>query len=374
MARIALISKYPPLEGGIAAKTYWLAEGLSERGHEVHVITDRADVDSIHTIQDLSSIPNRPGVSIHRPDKPTPWHIPNEHHRALSLLDVALETIREKSPEILMAGYLVPYGVVAFIASSITGIPYVLFHGTSDIEKFLRSGVWNNVWNNVFSDAKFVITDRVQSKTLRQWSNKSVVVSPYIPNPKSFHPRERPTRIRRRVALIGKANYFWRNKGWHHVLKVWRHIPKKIELLVVAQGMGLEDFRAYALSEVGKRITWRPFVPPWEMPALLSSVDAVFIFEKDLPFPSFSNLLLEALYCGTAIITDNDEVKSSYEDYGIDSGHTPDLMLVVPTEEPKEAANSIVRFLQGTFPKPQTLSSSIYSAFLTDIESLLCNR
>src|SRR4030042_738578 len=38
--RIAFLSKYPPLEGGIAAKTYWLARGLAARGHEIHVITD----------------------------------------------------------------------------------------------------------------------------------------------------------------------------------------------------------------------------------------------------------------------------------------------------------------------------------------------
>ena len=37
--KIALLSKYPPLEGGIAAKTYWLARGLAARGHEIHVIT-----------------------------------------------------------------------------------------------------------------------------------------------------------------------------------------------------------------------------------------------------------------------------------------------------------------------------------------------
>ncbi len=138
--------------------------------------------------------------------------------------------------------------------------------------------------------------------------------------------------------------------------------------------MGIEDFRAYVSSEMGKRINWLPFVPPWEMPALLSSVDAVFIFEKDLPFPSFSNLLLEALYCGTAVITDNDEVKSTYEESAANFDQISDLMLAVPPEEPAEAARNIVRFLQGICHKPQTLSSSEYSGFLADVENVLCNR
>ena len=48
---IALLSKYPPLEGGIAAKTYWLARGLAGRGHMVHVITHAPEAGREYQIQ-----------------------------------------------------------------------------------------------------------------------------------------------------------------------------------------------------------------------------------------------------------------------------------------------------------------------------------
>ena len=43
--KICFISKYPPIEGGISSSTYWLARGLGERGHEVHIVTNALEVE-----------------------------------------------------------------------------------------------------------------------------------------------------------------------------------------------------------------------------------------------------------------------------------------------------------------------------------------
>ena len=38
--RICIIGKYPPIQGGVAMRTYWRAHGLAALGHEVHVVTN----------------------------------------------------------------------------------------------------------------------------------------------------------------------------------------------------------------------------------------------------------------------------------------------------------------------------------------------
>jgi hypothetical protein len=43
--RLCVIGKYPPIEGGVSAHTYWLAHGLASLGHEVHVITNGNEVE-----------------------------------------------------------------------------------------------------------------------------------------------------------------------------------------------------------------------------------------------------------------------------------------------------------------------------------------
>src|SRR5262249_48005558 len=38
--RICIIGKFPPIQGGVSARTYWAAHGLARRGQEVHVVTN----------------------------------------------------------------------------------------------------------------------------------------------------------------------------------------------------------------------------------------------------------------------------------------------------------------------------------------------
>ncbi len=40
-----MISKYPLIEGGVASQVYWLAKGLGERGHKVHIVTNALEVE-----------------------------------------------------------------------------------------------------------------------------------------------------------------------------------------------------------------------------------------------------------------------------------------------------------------------------------------
>ena len=42
---ICIISKYPPIEGGVSSHTYWMARELGKRGHKVYVVTNSWEVE-----------------------------------------------------------------------------------------------------------------------------------------------------------------------------------------------------------------------------------------------------------------------------------------------------------------------------------------
>jgi len=77
--KICLISKYPPIEGGISARVYWLAKALGERGHEVHIVTNAQEVEKEYKeridTNEQEYIPQN--VYMHSTTSDTnPWHIP----------------------------------------------------------------------------------------------------------------------------------------------------------------------------------------------------------------------------------------------------------------------------------------------------------
>src|SRR5262245_40365378 len=42
--RICLFGKFPPIQGGVSMRTYWVAHGLAQVGHTVDVITNAKEV------------------------------------------------------------------------------------------------------------------------------------------------------------------------------------------------------------------------------------------------------------------------------------------------------------------------------------------
>lgn len=338
MACIVFINKYPPLEGGIAAKTFWLVRSLARAGHTLHIVTDPLSVDPVHSVPEADHIPESLEVFVHRADQDVPWHIPNDNHRAISLLDKALEIVSQNKPHLIVGGYLIPYGIVAFQVSQVTGIPYVLLHGGSDINKFLSQGIWHHILNKVIAKASLVITDVDNQDHIERYTNKIGVLPPYAPDPSVFTWKPRINTNIFTLALIGKANYHWHHKGWQQVIDLWSLLGEECRFTVVSQGTGLDDFKHFVPEALQKRIIWLPFVPPWKMPNLLQNIDGVFHLNNHLPFPMFSNLVLESLSCGTTVITDSVNLPNHYRKHGIYIEKAAEIICPISFDHSQNAA------------------------------------
>jgi glycosyltransferase involved in cell wall biosynthesis len=341
--RIALLSKYPPLEGGIAAKTYWLARGLAKRGHSIHVVTHGVSAGQEYQIQGAESPPDTiPNLSIHRPPDEIPWHIPEDKEYALTLLDTILSVIREHKIQILDSGYLVPYGIEGHLAKLITGVRHIVRHGGSDLEKFLKKRVLGSLLDDTIASADTVITERSRKQILGSIASRLAYQPAYVPDESVFRPHvtQQP---RWRLATIGKINYHWEHRALDSIVDIMMQLVPQFECLIIGQGKGFTDFRQNLSSKLTSNLNWSPFVPPWEMPRLLNQLDAIFVFELKLPHPVVSNLVLEATSSGVGIITDRPDFAETYRD--VVNLNKNQVLVVAPTDS-LSSAEMIAKWVQ----------------------------
>ena len=376
MARIVLISKYPPIEGGIAAKTFWLARSLAQRGHKVHIVTDRLGIAPEYSLHEYEDPPDTENLFVHRPDTKVPWHIPNNNHFDLDLLNTTVQVIKEYDADVIDTGYLIPYGVVACLASRMTGIPYILRHGGSDIHKFVLAGVWKDLLEDVFSNSALTITDKIGYDVVSRLSSRVEILHPYVPDATFFKSIREENGQPPTLALIGKANYYWRHKGWHKVIEIMKALGSKFKLVVVSQGIGFQELRKCITQSIGANVEWRDFCHPSEMPELLNSVEGALLLSGDLPFPAFSNLLLEALFCGKLIITDNPDILQSYQ-YGLNLERFTQNILPIPVDDFETAAKTIserfekVHTSTDVSGQPQAIAAKDYQTYIRKNENAM---
>jgi hypothetical protein len=134
-----MLSKFPPIQGGISAKSYWLARGLAKAGIQIEVVTNAECVEPEYRITGCEKhLESLQGIQVHKIIQDVPWHIPYSKAYALRLLNLTIRVIKEREAKVLDSGFLMPYGIVAFLASQITGIPYIIRHGGSDLKKFFQ--------------------------------------------------------------------------------------------------------------------------------------------------------------------------------------------------------------------------------------------
>ena len=310
---VCIISKFPPIQGGISAKTYWMTRGLAEKDVTVHIVTNANCVEQEYRIDDQSlELPLK--LNVHFVDPDIPWHIPSSDLYVPRLLDKALEIIADTHIDVIDTNYLIPYGIVGYMLSKITGIPYILRHGGSDIAKFLEPGIFRRLLSEVIRNASAIITDDKNKKFFEAINPNIHVLPRYIPDEKHFKPtiasRKIPT-----FACIGKINYYWKYKGLDKIIDIFSGIPNQYALRFVGQGKGFIEFEKFVNDHNMKPPEFKKFIHPAHMPSLLDDIDYLLYFQKDNPIKDFSNIVCEALWSGVTVITDETADMHEYAQY-----------------------------------------------------------
>lgn len=166
--KICIVGKFPPIQGGVSTQTYWTANELVGRGHEVHVVTNAQETE--FGIRQLI-LPNeeeklggwvnantihRHETSILRERSYIPWSNPY----LSKLLGITLDVIERHGADLIYGFYFEPYGVVATLAGMITGRPVVIRHAGSDLGRLAKHPDLVSTYRWMISNSNVVITTK----------------------------------------------------------------------------------------------------------------------------------------------------------------------------------------------------------------------
>ena len=339
---VCILSKFPPIEGGIAAKSFWLARGYAEAGLSVQVVSNGNIVEDEYRIEGCyPHILEMDGIVLHEVENGFPWHIPDEQHSIARMLDRLIEVHQEHPIAVVDAGYLVPYGITAYLFNRISGVPYIVRHGGSDIEKFLNAGKLGALLEEVQNGASAIVSDPSRVGTFTEFEEKLKILHPYVPDQRVFRSSGEKTRSIPCLLYVGKLNWHWERKGLAGIIECLQFLPESWKLQFIGQGKGKETFRTFLQEKGFGDLAIGSFVPPWEMPEVLNGSDFVFCLSAGEPIRSFSNILVEAVCCGATVIVDSDFDPSPYQSL---SNSMEDSLLRVSATNPEAMAKAIMRF------------------------------
>lgn len=370
--KICIIGKYPPIEGGVSARTYWAARGLAERGHEVYVVTNADEVEADFRIRldedDAPHLaPEFPAtggfVKVFSPERygPRMRHIPGANPFVSKLAGLATQVLTNSGCQVIVAHYLEPYAVAGHLAASWTGVPLVVQHAGTDADRLMRIPELATTYKQILRAADGVITT---PSMVRRFAGMGVrpaalhLIAPY-PYPPAFTPAAEPLRPAEigehsvwppaasgpprtfdpRLPTIGMYGKPTEVKGTYDLISALgalRGEGLRFNLLLMigtAHPAGVRQ--AIAAGGLADSTWVLPFLPHWKVPRFIRTCTAVCFLERDFPIAIHGPAVpREVLACGTCLVLSGEIVrKQPYRDRLHDGGN------VVVAPDPKDRAS-----------------------------------
>jgi glycosyltransferase involved in cell wall biosynthesis len=349
--RICIIGKFPPIQGGVAVRTYWIAHDLASRGHEVHVITNAKEAAPPFRIHMRARDWKRceatydAGGSVKLywtdPVDRSQHYIPLASPFVSKLAGIALKLHAERPFDVIYSHYLEPYGVAGHLAAEMARVPHVARMAGSDAGRLWRHPQLEALYDQVLRSARTVIASGpVAGRAIKRGIDPAAIADPnsvFLPED-LFRP-DGPTldiaALRREVELESPelCDAFWGSfaggfpwfgiygklgdiKGSFALLSALARLKAEniqIGLLAMSHGWpGLEQkFRTRA-EELGlaDRVLQIPFLPHWRVPEFLRSCLAVCCLEQDFPIVFHTPIIpREVLTCGKCLVASTEVIR-----------------------------------------------------------------
>ncbi len=313
-----MLTKYPPIEGGVSAGNYWLARGLGEQGVSVTVVTNALCVEDVYRIPMDVKDPavkkewQPTNVEVSSLEEKMPTHIPYSPAYSSRLVNLALAEMGDHTFDAMYTHYLEPYGTAALLVKHLTGMPFVLRHAGSDIYRLFLHHDLRYVLGRVISSAdKIILSPQLRHlmpamgvKEHSLWRIRRSIHPSFSPEGGSFDfsrwgievPSGMPV-----ILYLGKAGG---HKSLLESVEALAQIPLDFRYFIVTQGSLVPELRE-RIGKLGmsEKIFTRPFVAPWEVPSLLRSASALLHLENKFPIPIHGPTQpFEAVACGTPLV------------------------------------------------------------------------
>jgi glycosyltransferase involved in cell wall biosynthesis len=322
---ILMICKYPPIQGGVSAENYWLAQQLAENGHTISVVTNANEVEDKFKIElsnedkdKLTGFRLEESIKIYSTEvDPAHMFIPHNNPIVTKLVSSALIAIKNSKPELIYSSYLEPYGVVAFIVSMMTNIPFTFKHAGSDIGRLLKSNTLAPLYTEVLQNASVILTSPLHHELFeklgvekhRMIENVSVRMPGDV-----FYPEDRKTNDRFVIGVYGKTG---KAKGTYKLLKALVELKKQgYSFLLRAHwaGRDIEKIKEKVSEyELDNFVEILPYTAPWNIPSFIRSCDCIVALENHFSVTFHTpSLPLEVWSCGRHILMTEEVAQKTY--------------------------------------------------------------
>jgi glycosyltransferase involved in cell wall biosynthesis len=329
-------------------RTYWTAHRLAARGHDVHVVTNADEVSGAFRMHmrpqdwercDASYGPG--AVTVHRSDPVdrSQAYIPMASPFVSKLAGIAARVHAERPFDVIYSHYMEPYGVAAYLAAQITGVPHVARMAGSDAGRLWHHPQLEPLYDHVLRSAALVIAaGTVAERAIARGvapgriAGGGAFVVPedlFTPNGPTLdlaglrgeiEPGHELsdllwgefTASRPHFGICGKLG---ESKGSFALLRAMHQLVRaglEVGLVALAHGQPEVEslFRAEAVSlGLADRVLQIPFLPPWRVPEFLRGCLAVCCLEQDFPIGFHAPIIpREVLLCGSCLVASTEMI------------------------------------------------------------------
>ena len=333
--RVGIISKYPPIEGGVSSEVYWLAKYLGKENVEVVIVTDSWAVEEEY----------RENIKFDELDKLQPKNVevyqvnPMEINKKKQagkggnnetlLLSLGLEVDKKENSDIWYSHYLFPYGISAYFISKKTNKPLILRHAGSD-EELLGHPEYLHLLD-IIKDSTIISN----SEDLKAISKEIIPIDTLTSCslPKEFN----SSKTYNKIPVIGVIGKEGSTKRWRELVEGLKKIDDEFRLFFLMNNK--EKINSSLSHNLKKKTSFLEYVPPWRMPKIYKSIDILYCGEKGFYIKTHKpEIPLEGLYSGCCVCL-SDELYEKYENpYNLEDGKE---VVVLNTMDPKDIGEKI---------------------------------
>jgi glycosyltransferase involved in cell wall biosynthesis len=354
MMRIAIIGKFPPIQGGVSRLTYQTAHELARRGCDVLVLTNADQTEYAYRQMFMDDDAERlamtyaggGSVTVFNTDPVIQYaYIPWAQPFATELYGLGLDVL-DSEVDLIVGWYFEPYGITAAHLAREFGIPLVLIHAGSDISRLARHPNLRAAYTHAASRAGRILTMPVAKSLLEKLQVKEELCQTPLTSqiPTEFFRRgqamDLPSIVNRaedwfarmslsnraqstlqqgmklgrqlkdRVPIIGTYNKVSASKGSYDMLPVLEALAEESYdfYLCTLSGSKPAEFECYlealgSYPRLSRRTVTLPFVAPWRVPEFLTMCDYVLFLERDFDVPIHSSgIPREVLASGAVLV------------------------------------------------------------------------
>jgi glycosyltransferase involved in cell wall biosynthesis len=302
--RILIVAeRFPPHEGGLAQSTRRLAEGIANRGAEVHLLVK----DAVLPAGDLqSTIENR--IVVHR------FGSFREEDKNNMSLCLALESLHLRHPfDVLVGIYVTMAGFIAVFEGKMLGIPSLVMARGNDIDRDIFRPERNFFVKYAIekADAVGCVSKELVKKCKALVRRSKIYHTPNGVDVKKFTPGDSDQELKDKYGLhglvVGFSGQLRFKKGMSYLLSVAEEIAQEFEdvKFLLVGGVRDDDLKEYKRirneSKILKKILVETpyFNDDEELCRHYRLMDVLFMpsYWEGMP-----NSLLEAFACGVPVV------------------------------------------------------------------------